>query len=199
MRRIVMGVAILIIFLFRKPLMINSLATFGIKHTTGWWKHLQMGFFLSTGIFILYTAFLFITGAKILQVDAKSPGDLFFQLFKILLIAGLVGCIEEILFRDLSFKAFYGTCTPYLLYAPAVSFFLYAFFQGKTPGIAGFSTVYRFRGNLSILLKFIIKFHHHFPHLVWHLPGRRGAVICLSENKFPLFCHWATCWLGIYH
>ena len=79
MRRIVMGVAILIIFLFRKPLMINSLSTIGIKHTSGWWKHLQMGFFLSTGIFILYTAFLFITGAKILQVDAKSLGDLFFS------------------------------------------------------------------------------------------------------------------------
>jgi len=55
MRRTILGVTILIIFLFRKPLMINSLATIGIKHTTGWWEHLQMGFFLSTGIFILYT------------------------------------------------------------------------------------------------------------------------------------------------
>ncbi len=104
MRRIILGVAILVIFLFRKPLMINSLSTIGIKHTTGWWEHLQMGFFLSTGIFILYTSFLFITGTKILQVDAKSLGDLFFQLFKFLLIAGLVGCIEEIFFRGFIFR-----------------------------------------------------------------------------------------------
>ena len=200
MRRIVMGVAILIIFLFRKPLMINSLATFGIKHTTGWWKHLQMGFFLSTGIFILYTAFLFITGAKILQVDAKSPGDLFFQLFKNFTNRRSCWMYRRNIVQGIYLsKLFTGHARRICCMRQQSLFFLYAFFQGKTPGIAGFSTVYRFRGNLSILLKFIIKFHHHFPHLVWHLPGRRGAVICLSENKFPLFCHWATCWLGIYH
>ena len=185
MRRIIMGVAILVIFLFRKPLMINSLSTIGIKHTSGWWKHLQTGFFLSTGIFILYTSFLFITGAKILQVDAKSPGDLFFQLFKFLLIAGLVGCIEEILFRGFIFQSFYGTCTPYLLYAPAVSFFpLCIFFKVKllvSPGFQpfiGFEVIYQSFANL------LLNFTTIFPTLFGiFLVGVVLSYACLRTNS----------------
>ena len=139
MRRIVLGVAILVIFLFRKPLMINSLSTIGIKHTTGWWEHLQMGFFLSTGIFILYTSFLFITGTKILQVDAKSLGDLFFQLFEILLIAGLVGCIEEVFSGDSSFKAFTGHANCICIVCQQPVLFFITLLQGKIISILAFN------------------------------------------------------------
>ncbi|MFN3533060.1 MAG: lysostaphin resistance A-like protein [Candidatus Brocadia sp.] len=99
MRRIMMAVAILLIFLMRKQLMIGSFVAVGIKPVHGWWEQLQMGFFLSTGMFIFYIIFLWICGTQIFQIDAKSPTEMIFQLLKILLIAGLVGCIEEILFR----------------------------------------------------------------------------------------------------
>ena len=157
LRRIILGVAILIIFLFRKPLMINSLSTIGIKHTSGWWEHLQMGFFLSTGIFILYTSFLFITGIKILQVDAKSLGDLFFQLFKILLIAGLVGCIEEIFFRGFIFQSFLRDMhTVSAVCASSLFYSLLHFFKVKllvSPGIhpfIGFIVVYQSFKNIIV-------------------------------------------------
>jgi len=105
MRRIMMAVAILLIFLLRKQLMIGSFVTIGIKPIQGWWEQLQMGFFLSTGMFILYITFLWISGTQTFQPDAKSLMDIIFELLKILLIACLVGCIEEILFRGFIFQS----------------------------------------------------------------------------------------------
>lgn len=105
MRRIMMAVAVLVIFLFRKPLMIGSFATIGLKNTQGWRNQLQMGFLLSTGIFILYTFFLFAHGNKTLHIEAKSFSNLVFRLIKILIAAGLVGCIEEIFFRGFIFQS----------------------------------------------------------------------------------------------
>ncbi|MCR4320858.1 MAG: CPBP family intramembrane metalloprotease [Candidatus Brocadiaceae bacterium] len=185
MRRIIMGVAILVIFLFRKPLMINSLSTIGIKHTSGWWKHLQMGFFLSTGMFILYTAFLFITGAKILQVDAKSPGDLFFQLFKILLIAGLVGCIEEILFRGFIFQSFLRDMHAVSAVCASSLFFSFMhFFKVKllvSPGFQpfiGFEVIYQSFANL------LLNFTTIFPTLFGiFLVGVVLSYACLRTNS----------------
>lgn len=105
MRRIMMAIAIILIFLLRKQLMIGSFITIGIKPVQGWWEQLQMGFFLSTGMFILYIIFLWICGTQTFQPDAKSLTVMSFQLLKILLIAGLVGCIEEILFRGFIFQS----------------------------------------------------------------------------------------------
>lgn len=105
-RRIMLAAAVIIIFLFRKQLMIGSSTLAGIKNTKGWWEHLQMGFLLSTGIFILYTSFLFISGVKTLEIDATSITDLALQLLKILLIAGVVGCVEEIFFRGFILQSF---------------------------------------------------------------------------------------------
>ena len=99
MRRIMMPVAILLIFLLRKPLRIGSFVGVGIKPVQGWWKQLQLGFLLSTGMFLFYITITCISGTQIFQTDAISPANVTLQLLKILLIAGLVGCIEEIFFR----------------------------------------------------------------------------------------------------
>ncbi|MBI5677062.1 MAG: CPBP family intramembrane metalloprotease [Planctomycetes bacterium] len=202
MRRIILGVAILIIFLFRKPLMINSLSTIGIKHTTGWWEHLQMGFFLSTGIFILYTSFLFITGTKILQVDAKSLGDLFFQLFKILLIAGLVGCIEEIFFRGFILQSFLrdmhtisAVCASSLFYS-LLHFFKLHFFKVKllvSPGFQpfiGFEVIYQSFANL------LINFNTIMPTIIGiFLVGVVLSYACLRTNSLYFAIGLHTGWI----
>lgn len=99
MRRIMMPVAILLIFLLRKQLRIGSFVAVGIKPVQGWWKQLQLGFLLSTGMFLFYITITCISGTQIFQTDAISPANVILQLLKILLIAGLVGCIEEIFFR----------------------------------------------------------------------------------------------------
>lgn len=185
MRRIILVMAILFIFFFRKPLMINSLATIGIKHTTGWWEHLQMGFFLSTGIFILYTSFLFITGTKILQVDAKSLGDLLFQLFKILLIAGLVGCIEEIFFRGFIFQSFLRDMyTVSAVCASSLFYSLLHFFKVKllvSPGFQpfiGFEVIYQSFANL------LINFNTIMPTIIGiFLVGVVLSYACLRTNS----------------
>lgn len=185
MRRIVLAVTFLIIYLFRKPLMINSLSTIGIKHTTGWWEHLQMGFFLSTGIFILYTSFLFITGTKILQVDAKSLGDLFFQLFKILLIAGLVGCIEEIFFRGFILQSFLRDMhTVSAVCASSLFYSLLHFFRVKllvSPGFQpfiGFEVIYQSFSNI------ITNFTDIMPTIIGiFLVGVVLSYACLRTNS----------------
>ncbi|MBM2835099.1 MAG: hypothetical protein HW406_2260 [Candidatus Brocadiaceae bacterium] len=185
LRRIILGVAILVIFLFRKPLMINSLSTIGIKHTTGWWEHLQMGFFLSTGIFILYTSFLFITGTKILEVDAKSLGDLFFQLFKILLIAGLVGCIEEIFFRGFIFQSFlYNMHTISAVCASSLFYSLLHFFRVKLLVSPGFQPFIGFKVIYQSFAYLLIHFNTMFPTLFGiFLVGVVLSYACLRTNS----------------
>jgi len=185
MRRIILGVTILIIFLFRKPLMINSLSTIGIKHTTGWWEHLQMGFFLSTGIFILYTSFLFITGTKILEVDAKSLGDLFFQLFKILLIAGLVGCIEEIFFRGFIFQSFLRNMhTVSAVCASSLFYSLLHFFRVKLLVSPGFQPFIGFEVIYQSFAKLLINFNTSMPTIIGiFLVGVVLSYACLRTNS----------------
>ncbi|OHB98294.1 MAG: hypothetical protein A2W74_02065 [Planctomycetes bacterium RIFCSPLOWO2_12_38_17] len=94
-----MAVAILLIFLFRKSLMINAYAFAGIRNTDRCWEHLKIGFLLGTGIFILYTAFSCVNDNMTLDIDAKSPGDLILKLTGILFVAFLVAFIEEVIFR----------------------------------------------------------------------------------------------------
>ena len=119
-----------------------------------------------------------------LQVDAKSPGDLFSAFSEFLLIAGLVGCIEEILF-SLSFNFLRDMHAVSAVCASNLFSFMH-FFRVKLLVSPGFQPFISFRGNLSIRLPNLL--YHHFPHLVWHLPGRRCCChICLPENKFPLF------------
>jgi len=185
MRRIILGVAILVIFLFRKPLMINSLSTIGIKHTSGWWEHLQMGFFLSTGIFILYTSFLFITGTKILQVDAKSIGDLFFQLFKILLIAGLVGCIEEIFFRGFVFQSFLRDMqTVSAVCASSLFYSLLHFFKAKVLVFPGFQPFIGFMVIYQSFSNMIVNFTAIMPTMIGlFLVGVVLSYACLRTNS----------------
>lgn len=125
MRRIMMAMAILLIFLMRKQLMIGSFVALGIKPVQGWWEQLQMGFFLSTGMFILYIIFLWICGTQIFQPDAKSPTEMIFQLLKILLIAGLWDVSKKYYSGDLSFKVCWRTYRPYPLFVSAVYFIPY--------------------------------------------------------------------------
>ncbi|MBM4067031.1 MAG: CPBP family intramembrane metalloprotease [Planctomycetes bacterium] len=185
MRRIILAVAILIIFLFRKSLMINSLSTIGIKHTTGWWEHLQMGFFLSTGIFILYTSFLFIMGTKILEVDAKSLADLFFQLFKILLIAGLVGCIEEIFFRGFILQSFLRDMhTVSAVCAGSLFYSLLHFFRVKLLVSPGFQPFIGFEVIYQSFAKLLINFNTSMPTIIGiFLVGVVLSYACLRTNS----------------
>ncbi|MBI2470630.1 MAG: CPBP family intramembrane metalloprotease [Planctomycetes bacterium] len=188
MRRIVLAVSFLIIYLFRKPLMVNSLATIGIKHTQGWWEHLQMGFLLSTGIFILYTTFLFVTGTKTLQIDANSIGDLVFQLLKFLLIAGIVGWIEEVFFRGFIFQSFLRDMrTISAVCASSLFYSLLHFFKAKllvSPGFhpfVGFEVIYQSFSNI------ITNFTDIMPTMIGiFLVGMVLSYACLRTNSLYL-------------
>lgn len=157
MRRIMMAMAILLIFLMRKQLMIGSFVALGIKPVQGWWEQLQMGFFLSTGMFILYIIFLWICGTQIFQPDAKSPTEMIFQLLKILLIAGLVGCIEEILFRGFIFQSLLADLqTVSAICISSLFYSLLHFFKVKllvTPGFQpfiGFIVIYQSFKDIAV-------------------------------------------------
>ena len=158
---------------------------------------MQMGFFLSTGIFILYTSFLFITGIKILQVDAKSLGDLFFQLFNILLIAGLVGCIEEIFFRGFIFQSFLRDMhTVSAVCASSLFYSLLHFFRVKllvSPGFQpfiGFKVIYQSFANL------LINFNTMMPTIIGiFLVGVVLSYACLRTNSLYFAIGLHTGWI----
>lgn len=155
MRRILMAMAVLLVVLLRKPLMAGTFVTDGMKQTHEWRERLQMGFLLSTGIFVLFTAYLCAWGAKTLQIDAKSLGDVILQLLKILLIAGVVGCIEEILFRGFILQSFlHGMQTVCAVCASSLFYSLLHFFKAKYPvtsgfhPLAGFTVIYYSFANI---------------------------------------------------
>ncbi len=188
MRRIMMAVAVLLIFLMRKHLMFGSFVTVGIKPVRGWWQHLQRGFFLSTGMFILYVIFLWICGAQTFHPDAKSLTDMIFQLLKLLLIAGLVGCIEEILFRGFIFQSLLedlrtvsAICISSLFYS-----FLH-FFKTKllvSPGLhpfIGFIVIYQSFRDI------VINFASILPHIAGlFLVGVVLSYACLRTGSLYL-------------
>jgi membrane protease YdiL (CAAX protease family) len=150
LRRIMMAVAILLIFFLRKPLMISSFMILGIKPIQGWREQLQMGFLLGMGMFIFYVAILWAIGIQIFHPDTKSFTDIIFRLLTLFLIAGLVGCIEELLFRGFIFqsllmdmRAVSAICISSLFYS------LLHFFKAKllvSPGFQpfiGFIVIYQ--------------------------------------------------------
>ena len=157
MRRIMLAVAILLIFLLRKPLRLRSFATVGLKNTQGWWGQVQMGFFLSTGMFLFYTAFLYINGVKIFDPDAKSLGVIILQLLKMLLIASLVACIEETFFRGFIFQSLLEDMSAVSAVCISSLFFsVLHFFKVKflvSPGIqpfVGFLVIYQSFKNIAV-------------------------------------------------
>lgn len=157
MRRIIMAVAIVLIFLFRKPLMIDTFITAGIKPSRGWREQLQTGFILGTGMFIFYIILLWTIGIQIFQPDIKSFSDITFRLLTLLLIAGLIGCIEEILFRGFIFQSMLTDVrTVYAIFISSLFYSLLHFFKTKlsvSPGIqpfVGFIVVYQSFENIIV-------------------------------------------------
>jgi len=163
MRRIILAVAAIGIYIFRKPLRIGSFATVGIKHTSGWWEQLRMGFYISTGIFILYLVFLWGIGIKVVDIDFRSAGDLFVQLFKILLIAGIVACIEEVFFRGFIFQSLLADmrAVPAICIS-SIFYSLLHFFKAKysvSPGIqpfVGFAVIFYSFENIVVNISSIL-------------------------------------------
>ncbi|MCF6157376.1 MAG: CPBP family intramembrane metalloprotease [wastewater metagenome] len=167
MRRIMMAVAIIVIFLMRKSLMVGSLATLGLKHTQGRWEQLRLGFFLGTGMLTLYVAFLYAIGTRILRIDAESFSDFILQLIKFLFIAGIVGCIEELFFRGFIFQSLLKDMSA--LPAVCITSIFYSLLHFLkvdlvvSPGIqpfVGFLVMYQFFRNI------IVDFHTLLPSIV---------------------------------
>jgi CAAX protease family protein len=197
MRRIITGVTILVVFLFRKTIKIGHLTTSGIIHTHEWQSRFQTGFLLGAGMFIFYTTFLYTNGTKVLDVDAKSIGDFFIQLIKILLAAGIIGCIEEVFFRGFIFQSFLedmhaipAMCFSSLFYA------MLHFFKIKSlvlPGIQpfiGFLVIYQFFQNIAV-------------HFISNLPSLGGLVLvgivlsyaCLRTKSLYFAVGLHTAWV----
>lgn len=157
MRRIIMAVAIVLIFLLRKPLMIGTFITAGIKPSRGWREQLQTGFILGAGMFIFYVTLLWTIGIQIFQPDTKSFSDITFRLLTLLLIAGLIGCIEEILFRGFILQSMLTDIrTVSAVFISSLFYSLLHFFKTKlsvSPGIQpfiGFIVVYQSFENIIV-------------------------------------------------
>ncbi|MCF6148986.1 MAG: CPBP family intramembrane metalloprotease [Candidatus Kuenenia sp.] len=157
MRRILMVVAILFIFLLRKSLKFPSFGAIGLKPSKGCWQQLQMGFLISTGMFIFYFAFLYIYGTITFQIDIKSFGNLIGKLLSLILVAVIVGCVEELIFRGFIFqsvlkdtKVLFAVCFSSIFYS-LLHFFKSDFLA--TPGFQpfiGFLVVYQSFANIIV-------------------------------------------------
>ncbi|MBM4053267.1 MAG: CPBP family intramembrane metalloprotease [Planctomycetes bacterium] len=157
MRRIIMAVAILFIFLLRKSLMFPSFGTIGLKPSKGCWQQLQMGFLISIGMFIFYFTFLYIYGTITFQMDIKSFGSLFGKLLSLILIAVIVGCVEELIFRGFIFQSVLrDTKVLFAVFFSSIFYSLLHFFKSDflaTPGFqpfVGFIVVYQSFANIIL-------------------------------------------------
>lgn len=197
MRRIIMAVAIILIFLLRKPLMIGSFIVAGIKPTQGWWEQLQMGFLLGAGMFVAYAIILWTSGIQTFQPDTTSFADIIFRLLTLILIAGLVGCIEEILFRGFIFqsmlmnmRAVSAVCISSLFFS-SLHFFKIKFFV--SPGIQpfiGLVVVYQSFKNI------IVHFSAIWPSLIGlFLVGAVLSYSCLRTKSLYLAIGLHTGWV----
>ncbi len=167
MRRIILAVAILVIFLFRKPLMVRSFTTIGIKLSHGWWRHLQMGFLLGTGIFILYIAFFLSSGNMTLNIDAKSFSDLILKILEILLIAGIVGFIEEMFFRGIILQSFLQDMhTASAVCASSMFYSLLHFFKAKLLVSTGFQPFIGFIVVYKSFANIVLDFNNILPSII---------------------------------
>lgn len=188
MRRIVMAVVLILIVLLRKQLMVGSLIRSGIKPIRGWRKQLQTGFLLGAGLFVLYVTILWICGIQTFDPDAKSFHDIIFRLLTLLLIAGLVGCIEELLFRGIIFQgmlldmsAVSAVCISSLFFS-SLHFFKVKFLvsTGFQPFI-GFAIIYHSFKNI------IVDFSTAWPTLIGlFLVGAVLSYSCLRTKSLYL-------------
>ncbi len=188
MRRIIMAVVLILIFLLRKQLMIGSFIMSGIKPVHGWREQLQTGFLLGAGMFIFYVAILWISGIQTFHPDAKSFTEILFRLLTLLLIAGLVGCIEELLFRGFIFQSMLvdmrtvsAVCVSSLFFS-SLHFFKVKFFV--SPGIQpfiGFVVIYQSFKNI------IVDFNAIWPSLTGlFLVGAVLSYACLRTKSLYL-------------
>lgn len=188
MRRIMLTVAILIIFLLRKPLLLKSVTTLGIKNTQWWWRQFQIGFILGIGMLTMYTSFLYANGTKIFEIEVKSFSDLMAQLLKIFFVAVLIGCIEEIFFRGFILQSLLKDMQAVFAVFISSTFYSSLHFlkieSHSSPGIQpfiGFMVIYRFFENL------ILNFTTILPSLVGlFLVGVVLSYACLRTNSLYL-------------
>lgn len=188
MRRIMMAVAIITIFVFRKSLMIGSLSTMNLRRTQDWWKQLQTGFFLGAGIFCFYIAFLYAAEARIIHTETRSWNDILLKITGALFVALLVACIEEIFFRGFLFQSLLKDMPAVLAVCITSTFYsLLHFLKIKlavTPGIqpfVGFMVFYEFLKNL------IINFPVLYPSIIGlFLVGVVLSYACLRTNSLYL-------------
>lgn len=167
MRRVVLVIAILIVFLFRKPLLFRSFTMIGIKFTSEWWQHLQMGFLLGTGIFVLYIAFVFTSGSMTLHIDAKSFGELILKIIGILLVAGIVGFIEEVFFRGFILQSFLQDMhTVSAVCASSLFYSLLHFFKAKLSISTGFQPFIGFITVYKSFAHIILNFTSILPSII---------------------------------
>lgn len=185
MHRIMLAVAVIMICIYRKPLKISSFATVGIKHTQGWWRQLQMGFYVSTGIFVLYIAFQWVVGIKVWEIEVKSAGDLFLQLIKILMIAGVVGCIEELFFRGFIFQSLLTDMRA--VSAIGISSLFYSllhFFRTKLLVSSGFQPIVGFVVTFQSFKNSIVNIASIFPSVIGlFLVGVVLSYACLRTKS----------------
>ena len=159
MRRIIMATAMICIFLLRKSLNFPSFGTIGLKPGKGCWQKLQIGFLISAGMFILYFAFLYFYGIVTFEIETMSPGSLVGKVFTLIIIAAVVGGVEEVIFRGFIFQSIlkdtevlFAVCFCGMFYA------LLHFFKTNshvTPGFQpfiGFIVVYQSFANIILTI-----------------------------------------------
>ncbi|WP_420886758.1 CPBP family glutamic-type intramembrane protease [Candidatus Kuenenia stuttgartensis] len=78
---------------------VSFLWSIGLKPGKGCWQKLQIGFLISTGMCILYFAFLYFYGIVTFEIETMSPGSLIGKVFTLIIIAVVVGGVEEFIFR----------------------------------------------------------------------------------------------------
>jgi membrane protease YdiL (CAAX protease family) len=147
MRRVILIVTLLLLFLERRRLEIRSLAAIGLKKRAGWKRQLSWGWI--TGVLSLscMLVIMLAPGSRRFSPDFTGPFNLVYELGKAFVSGAVVALIEEVFFRGFILQSLMKDLRKGAAVVAASLFFaiVHFFNAGDMPALAGLDVTAGFR------------------------------------------------------
>ncbi len=171
MRRIMMVVTLIVFIVFRKSLRFGTLISSSLKTRPGFFRQFLLGFSLAVLSLLIYYGIGLISGTWIIHMDYDSAGVIILIIVEYVLIACLIGVMEEIFFRGFVLQSFMENMSvPMAVCVCSLIYSVLHFFKADVLVSTGFQPFVGF-ATMAQLFKPL------FFHLVKHLPAIIGLFL----------------------
>ena len=147
MRRVVLVVTLLALFLDRRRLNIRSLASMGLARRPGWGSLLARGWLLGVGSLSLMLLVMFFMSNRAVEPDYSGAWELVTGVASAFIAGAVVGLIEEVFFRGFVLRSFLADLGgAAAVFWTSVFYAIVHFFNAADlPAPAGFAPLYGFK------------------------------------------------------